>query len=191
MYAGWADLLARMRARRRGTRRRVRQQSITQGRACSKQGAITRKEASKVSRHATNMAKQALCDARGGMFTSTRAAVRRPSSICAHKGESAGHKRPLAGARPGAAVARLGRVGGVGRRRPLAVGPILVSLSCDTIVAWPSNRPRMPAKSSWSPFPSSWVLTRAMRACWRAFQRPCAQTDASLPTRGLHDQSSA
>ena len=69
---------------------RVRQQSITQGRACRKQRAVNRKPSSKAAMHAMNMAKQARGCTRDRMSTSARAAVRRPSSICAQKGESAG-----------------------------------------------------------------------------------------------------
>jgi len=53
---------------------RGRQQNITQGRACRKQSAVMRKQSSKSSMYSTNMAKQALLDAR----TSTRGAFTTP-----------------------------------------------------------------------------------------------------------------
>jgi len=90
-----------------------------------KQGAVIRKQASKGSMHA-NKAKQALCDAREGMYTSTRAAVRRPSSICSHRGESAGRSARCQG--PDLVMLSRCSVSSVecvvAGRLPPAVGPI-------------------------------------------------------------------
>ena len=71
-----ADLRARMRARRRETRMRVRQPTMTQGRARRTQRAGNRKPSSKAAMHAMNMAKQALVCTREGMSPSARAAAR-------------------------------------------------------------------------------------------------------------------
>ena len=85
---------------------------------------VIRKQSIKGSRHATNMAKQALRDAVDVMCTSTRWAVRRPSSICSQRGESAG-AAPVAGGptwcwrRSATSVESV-----VAGRWPPAVGPV-------------------------------------------------------------------